>query len=343
MASTMPVRGVPATRTAPPDAAARPAASAAAAPMQQAPAMQQPTTPQPASMMPGTSTSGVAASSRPATQPVDAGPAVTWPVVVERFDRAGPMRGVVARVNVADPRVSVRVSLADPRDPDGSGPAVGRLQTVAQAAREQGLSVAMNASFFEISGSRTTLGKRVGYFVGNGAWPIGWHAANGTVVSTPADDRFRAAVIVHQDRRVSLEADVRRLPDDAAFVVSGNAKVLSDGIATVNGPDLLRHPRSAVGLSEDGKTLLLVAIDGRREGWSVGATLGELATVMKSLGATDAINLDGGGSSDLVVRDAVTGVYAVANRPSERAALTPSVDSVERPVVDLIGVEVSDR
>jgi exopolysaccharide biosynthesis protein len=57
--------------------------------------------------------------------------------------------------------------------------------------------------------------------------------------------------------------------------------------------------------------LLLVVIDGRRPGYSVGATLPEAARVMQSLGARDALNLDGGGSSAMVVRG------RVVNRPSD--------------------------
>jgi hypothetical protein len=62
-----------------------------------------------------------------------------------------------------------------------------------------------------------------------------------------------------------------------------------------------RHPRSAAGLSEDGKTLYLLVIDGRRLS-SVGATEEELAMILKQLGAWNGLNLDGGGSSVLALR-----------------------------------------
>jgi hypothetical protein len=62
-------------------------------------------------------------------------------------------------------------------------------------------------------------------------------------------------------------------------------------------PDI--HPRTAVGYREDGTVVLLV-VDGRQE-VSRGASLEELATLMVDLGAREAINLDGGGSSTLVV------------------------------------------
>ena len=72
-----------------------------------------------------------------------------------------------------------------------------------------------------------------------------------------------------------------------------------------------RQPRTLAGVRPDG-TLLLVTVDGRLPGWSVGMTLAEAARLMRSLGARDALNLDGGGSSTMVVRG------EVVNRPSDR-------------------------
>jgi large repetitive protein len=71
-----------------------------------------------------------------------------------------------------------------------------------------------------------------------------------------------------------------------------------------------RHPRTAVGIRADG-TVILVVVDGRQEGYSVGMTLEETAALMLELGAIDALNLDGGGSTTLV-----TG-RGIVNRPSD--------------------------
>jgi hypothetical protein len=74
--------------------------------------------------------------------------------------------------------------------------------------------------------------------------------------------------------------------------------------------------RTAVGLANNGRRLLLVVIDGRQAGYSLGTTLRETAEIMLALGARDAINLDGGGSSALVYRDS-TRTMRVANKPSD--------------------------
>jgi hypothetical protein len=73
-----------------------------------------------------------------------------------------------------------------------------------------------------------------------------------------------------------------------------------------------RHPRTAVGLSADGRTLLLYVIDGRQPERSVGATLEELAGLLISEGASTVYNLDGGGSSAMVVAG-----RGVLNAPSD--------------------------
>lgn len=96
-----------------------------------------------------------------------------------------------------------------------------------------------------------------------------------------------------------------------------------------------RHPRSAVGWDSTGRRLLLVTVDGRQPGFSAGMTLRELARTMRALGASDALNLDGGGSTTLVLgrRDADRGpVVRVLNRPSDRE----NGRVVERPVANAL-------
>lgn len=71
-----------------------------------------------------------------------------------------------------------------------------------------------------------------------------------------------------------------------------------------------RHPRSAVAKMNDGK-FLMITVDGREPGVSVGMTLQELAEYLLNLGAVDAMNLDGGGSTTMVLDG------KVVNKPSD--------------------------
>jgi phosphodiester glycosidase len=87
--------------------------------------------------------------------------------------------------------------------------------------------------------------------------------------------------------------------------------LVRDGQTVPSSPGALRerHPRTGLGLTEDGSAMF-VTVDGRRAS-AVGMTLQEFAAFMQSMGAVWAINLDGGASTTMVVRG------AVANSPSD--------------------------
>jgi len=110
------------------------------------------------------------------------------------------------------------------------------------------------------------------------------------------------------------------VPFGASEVVSGHPTLLDDGVVVGNPGDPLctnRHPRTALGLSEDRRTLLILVVDGRRSG-AIGMTCDEMAGTLAFFGAFDAVNLDGGGSSTMWV-GAEGGVQ---NRPSDGSQRT---------------------
>ena len=73
-------------------------------------------------------------------------------------------------------------------------------------------------------------------------------------------------------------------------------------------------PRTAFGISADGRYLYILVVDGRQEGYSHGADMLDLARLLKAAGASDAINADGGGSSTLVRYDQTGGGVMIDNR-----------------------------
>ena len=83
-----------------------------------------------------------------------------------------------------------------------------------------------------------------------------------------------------------------------------------------------RHPRTAIGYASATGRVWLVVVDGRQPPHSVGMTLPELAELFEALGADEALNLDGGGSSALVL-----GEHAV-NRPSDATGERPVVNAL---------------
>ena len=82
-----------------------------------------------------------------------------------------------------------------------------------------------------------------------------------------------------------------------------------------------RHPRTAIAKLASGK-LLLVTVDGRQPRISVGMSLDMLAALLLEFGADEAINLDGGGSTTMVVRD------KVVNHPSDPTGERPVSDAI---------------
>jgi len=108
-----------------------------------------------------------------------------------------------------------------------------------------------------------------------------------------------------------------------AVAVGGN-KILVKGGQLQAVDTVALAPRTAVGFSADGTRMWLVTIDGRQAD-SRGMTELEMARQMKSLGADDAINLDGGGSSTLLAREEGEPGPSVRNAPSDgRERLVPN-------------------
>ena len=138
--------------------------------------------------------------------------------------------------------------------------------------------------------------------------------------------------------RVGLRAGDEEVPlADQTLVVGGGPRLLArgrvavssraEGFAPLEAPGFFasfvkgRNPRTLAGVHRDGD-LLLATVDGRQPGWSAGVTLSEAARLMRALGARDALNLDGGGSTAMTVRG------ELVNRPSDPAGERPVSDGV---------------
>lgn len=112
-----------------------------------------------------------------------------------------------------------------------------------------------------------------------------------------------------------------------AFAIGG-FPVLRDGEALSGLDDVTSAVRTVVGFRSGGRQLLILALDGAAA-YRTGMTVAEEAGTMRSLGASDAFNLDGGGSTELVTRDDGASAVTVRNHPSSGA---------ERPVANGVGV-----
>jgi exopolysaccharide biosynthesis protein len=281
-----------------------------------------------------------------------ASPIAPPPVRVEpvvRDTAAGPARGWLARVDLTDPRVSFVVTgPAEKRDADPPGTEAHLVPTDVWAARE-GVDLAVNGGFF----ARLDAGPET-----PGGWKddmpvdvVGLSRSDGRTVSPPrragepepallVDETKdgRSCPCVVRPALATTETDLEGVEDAIGGMGPRNGQpgtlLVENGEnrgATAQVAPAQRHPRTAAGVSRDGRTLLLLVVDGRQPGWSVGVTLSDLAAMMIEAGAWNAVNLDGGGSSAMWWREAAA-EGRVLNRPS---------DGRVRPAANHLGVRVS--
>jgi hypothetical protein len=107
-----------------------------------------------------------------------------------------------------------------------------------------------------------------------------------------------------------------------ALVVNGRIRVTDEAEVFFGTSIPQVHPRTAIGTTRNGDVILMV-VDGRQDA-SRGVDLKELATLMREVGSYQAMNLDGGGSSTIVINGRVLNM--------------PAGDTLLRPVMSAIGV-----
>ncbi|MEU6712003.1 phosphodiester glycosidase family protein [Nonomuraea sp. NPDC046802] len=139
---------------------------------------------------------------------------------------------------------------------------------------------------------------------------------SGTSILLGRDAGATALAALKPGDRVDVQ--YRPKPSDGSSVkaaVGGNWVLVKDGVVQ-NSTDPAAHPRTAVGFSADGRKMYLLTVDGRQAD-SRGVTLNELAAMMVELGAANALNLDGGGSSTMLAREPGSADVQVENSPSD--------------------------
>ncbi len=132
-----------------------------------------------------------------------------------------------------------------------------------------------------------------------------------------------------------IRFDYYLTPDiqNAEYAFGAGAFLVKDGEVMENFSHYVSgtHPRSAVGVNEDGTIMYLVAVDGR-QGTSQGLSMSRLAKLMKDLGCYNAVNLDGGGSTNMVASTMWNGFLHTVNSPTEN-----------RKVINAIGITYSAK
>jgi hypothetical protein len=173
-----------------------------------------------------------------------------------------------------------------------------RQRTVSSFGALVGAEAAINGDFFSFETYSTN-----GPAMGDGE---AWGGSDHGYVAPAQFGRHHVALPGHGGTG-GLEAWARE-------VVSGHPTLLAGGQPVGNDGDGLctaRHPRTALGFSANHEKLFLVVIDGRATS-RIGMTCGEMIALFQELGAADAVNLDGGGSSTMWLAGA-----GVVNHPSD--------------------------
>jgi len=221
-----------------------------------------------------------------------------------------PLRWHNVRVDLRNPRSQVIAVVND--DPDGEGPAEAALRSPLDMAASAGSIAFINTNAF--GGLPDPNGKR----------PTGWHvgmpveiiglAARGGAIRSEAKPEAYAPLWLDRNGGAHLGN-----PDDLSHVsegVAGFGWILRQN-TIIPRQDEVRHPRTAVGLDQSGRWLFLVVVDGRQSGFSEGVSTNELGAHMKQIGCVEALNLDGGGSSIMLLGDAA-GFLRIVNSPSSK-------------------------
>lgn len=148
-------------------------------------------------------------------------------------------------------------------------------------------------------------------------------SSGGVLVLGPrTSGQVRERLLLAARTRGRFDIEIRLVPIHPREVVGGFPVLVRDsmevpGLDSAGSPTFapVRHPRTIVGVASGGRRILLITIDGRQAGYSVGTTNRESARIALELGAREAINLDGGGSTTMVV--ARNGRVEVVNKPSD--------------------------
>jgi len=230
-------------------------------------------------------------------------------------------------VKTTSPRLeyhALRIDLYSPFiDIIVKGEAVGK--RVSSFVRENNLTAGINAAPFDVVSSRENRPiQNMGIVVSGGA------------MFAPVNPRYDALVFYKDGKAAIVEQSEIHSIENIENAIGGFHKILHGGEPTQRtfnktGVSAARHPRSATGISSDGKYLYLLVIDGRRAG-SIGATEHETAMILLALGSWDAINFDGGGSSALAIRFPDSNVKVV-NTPIHNG-----IPGQERAVAGCLGV-----
>lgn len=197
-------------------------------------------------------------------------------------------------------------------DPDGDGRAEAKLTPPLTLANATDLVAAANANAFEDftlkKGQKPVWSRNL---------PVdikGW--AFNEIRKASYGESGYASLWVDKNNQINIGFLNEKESKDCKIAVSGFSQLILNGKIQYSSNKAI-HPRTAVGIDKEKGKLILLVVDGRQKGYSEGMSLDELAQYMANIGCYDALNLDGGGSSIMIIRDN-SGKQIVLNSPCSK-------------------------
>ncbi len=242
----------------------------------------------------------------------------------------------IVEVNLSDPDIRIQVT-----EPNGASRGETTLETTRAHVSRIGAQIGINANYYNTI-TQNFFGYKIPLFADN----LSLAASNGTVYSQFLTKRpaFKqpalnlsqnnVATVVEWDNnnQPSRQNTATRPQVPLYNAVAGLTRALKNGVNV--GQNDLVYPRTAVGVTLDNK-LLLFTVDGRQRPVSDGLSTRMIGSILREYGATEAIVLDGGGSTTLVFADPVPRLINVP------VGLGPT--RTERPVSNNLAIFAAPR
>jgi hypothetical protein len=234
----------------------------------------------------------------------------------------------IAHILVIDVRVEGLKFLVTPPDASGDMPLLAR--TTSDFLTDYDLQIAVNGDGFVPWWSHTPWD----YYphAGDPVMPLGLTASRGKIYALDSTEDEGLEPTLYFGRKNQMVFNIR--PDKIYNAISGDKMVVFHGEPVVGLDDEELDPRTAIGFDRKEQHLLLVVVDGRQPFYSMGATFAELADLLIEYGAYEAMSLDGGGSSALVIEGSLDQPI-ILNSPIDNY-----IPGRERPVANHLGIYV---
>ena len=224
------------------------------------------------------------------------------------------MQMFLFRIALSD-KITLRTTLANDKDAVGTG------QTIMKQLEAM-----------QKNGKRVLGGTNADFFNTTTYIPYGVCYRDGVAVKTSFNRPDCNVFVISKDNTAycftaeeyALDKDiVREAVCGRSTLLLKNGEQLDQSANTM--PVANMEPRTAIGVSQDGKEVYLMVVDGRNFYYSNGADLLDLMNLMSACGAYDALNLDGGGSSTFIARDGAEGELKLLNWPTDQGGVMRKV------------------